>query len=72
VIVDKEMLAVVWLVLGVAALWGASRRGYALDIKTPRGWSRLEFGRGVGRPDVEDFLRQAERSFGYSVEGLPW
>jgi hypothetical protein len=63
-----EAAAAAWLILGAGALWGASRRGYLLDIKAQSGWKRLEFGKGVKPPELMAFVAQAEKCFGYSVE----
>jgi hypothetical protein len=68
VLVGHEILCVLWLVLGVPALYEAFRRGYLLEVQTAEGLRRLEFHRGVRPAELEGFLRQAEEVFGYAVE----
>jgi hypothetical protein len=68
VVVAKEVLCVLWLILGVPALYQAFRRGYVLEVQTPSGLHRLEFKGGVQPQELEEFLDRVEREFGYTVE----
>jgi hypothetical protein len=68
VFVDKEALLVLWLFLGVPALYQASRRGYVLDVYTTGGIRKLELDRGVEPSELERFLQKAEKVFGFSIE----
>jgi hypothetical protein len=65
---DVELLAPVWLILGITALWGAFRRGYLLEVETPVGKRRLEFKRGLESSELEAFISLVEQSLGYVVD----
>jgi hypothetical protein len=68
VLLLTHVLAVGWLVLGAAALYQASRRGYMLDVQTPTGWKRIEFSKRVLASELETFANRVEGSFGYTIE----
>jgi hypothetical protein len=63
-----EAFMLVWLPLGVGALFSVFRRGYVLDVQTSAGLRIFAFRRGTNRQEVEQFVRDAEHMFGYPIE----
>jgi hypothetical protein len=63
-----EAFMLVWLPLGLGALFPVFRRGYVLDVQTSAGLRIFAFRRGTNRQEVEQFVRDAERMFGYPIE----
>lgn len=66
-----EAFLLVWLPFGVAALLPVFRTSFLLDVQTPAGTRTLEFEGGLSGPEVEHFIREAERLYGYAVEVGP-
>jgi hypothetical protein len=65
---DLEVLVLVLVVFGASAIYEAVQRGYRLDVETAFGRQRLEFHKGAPLAEIETFIGQVERYFGYSVE----
>jgi hypothetical protein len=64
----NEVFMVVWLLLGVGALYQALRRGFVLEVKTTTGCQSFEFTKGVSAQELGAFLDHVEQTFGYAIE----
>lgn len=66
-----------WIVLALAGflllfggwvMYDSLRRGYFLAVEGQKGRKKLCFARAADRQQIEAFLREAQRRFGYEVE----
>ncbi|HOX07184.1 MAG TPA: hypothetical protein PK280_12340 [Planctomycetota bacterium] len=61
-------LLLIWLPFGGWALYRAASRGFYLAIRCHEGSRKLAFSRRADRANIEAFLKEAERRFGYAFQ----